>query len=405
MPAHVKLLGVKARVPLTSKALLAMTDFNDQPIKKELFDSSLVSLQLLDEAGETDIPVKLNAICDNGNVSVTFKPQMAGRHILTVQVYGSTLESFEMEVQKCRSECAIGKKESFVDANGLTTDKDGNVFVVDSGTGYLFKYNSGGKPQWSHNFLDENGYVCFDVACAKESGLLICTVQKPGMASENGADESGAGSNGTNDNQSMQKSVEDPLGAMSSSVSNAVASTSEAITQPQSSMCSPSESLNVFQFEVRSNQILCVEKQAYVSLTRNGQILLSDPIHNLIMIYDQKGHHMHTFDDLELDCPAFACGKPLEQILVCDVGNNLVKIAGYFDNDASGHVTAWTNGESWIEPGSLLILVVALHFVTLPLAKVIIIKEIDRDYCLSQCETIAAIVISLVSNMLIYSTF
>ena len=378
-----KLLGVKARVPLTSKALLAMMDFNDQPIKKELFDSGLVSLQLLDEAGETDIPVKLNAICDNGNVSVTFKPQMAGRHILTVQVYGSTLESFEMEVQKCQSECAIGKKESFVDANGLTTDKDGNVFIVDSGAGYLFKYNSGGKLQWSHNFLEENGYVCFDVACAKDSGLLICTVQKPGMASENGADESGAGGNGINDNQSMQKSVEDPLGAMSSSVSTAVASTSEAITQSQSSVCSPTESLNVFQFEVRSNQILCVEKQAYVSLTRNGQILLSDPIHNLIMIYDQKGRHMHTFDDLELHCPAFACGKPLEQILVCDVGNNLVKIAGYYDNDSSGHVTAWTNGEAWIEPGSFLIFVLVMHFDTLPHSKLIVSKELVQDYCLS----------------------
>ncbi len=60
---------------------------------------------------------------------------------------------------------------------------------------------------------------------------------------------------------------------------------------------------------------------------------------------------MHTFDALDLDCPAFACGAPLEQILVCDVGHNLVKIAGYYDNDASGHVTAWTNGEAWIEAG------------------------------------------------------
>ena len=350
LPAHVKLLGVKARVPLTSKALLAMTDYNEQPIKKALFDSGLVSLQLLDEAGETEIPVKLNSICDNGNVSVTFKPQMAGRHVLTVQVYGSTLESFEMEVLKCQTECNIGKKESFVDANGLTTDKEGNVFIVDSGAGLLYKYNTGGKLQWSHNFVEENGCVCFDVVCAKDTGLLMCTVQKPGIVPEDGENKVGAAGNaGKEMNQSMQKSREDPLGAMSSST--AVASTSSSTTQMQSPTCSTSESLNVFQFEVRSTQVLCIEKQAYVSLTRNGQVLLSDPIHNLIMIYDLKGHPMHTFSDLDLDCPAFACGKPLEQILVCDVGNNLVKIAGYYDNDASGNVTAWTNGESWIEPG------------------------------------------------------
>ena len=365
LPAHVKLLGVKARVPLTSKALLAMTDYNDQPIKKELFDSGLVSLQLLDEAGETDIPVKLNDICDDRNISVTFKPQMAGRHILTVQVYGSTLESFEMEVQKCQSECAIGKKENFVDANGLTTDEEGNVFIVDSGVGYLYKYNPSGKLQWSHNFLEENGCVCFDVACAKDLGLLICTVQKPGMAQEN--DESDACSrNQIGDDvgntgksiQSMQKSLEDPLGATSSSTSGVTSTCSNTKTHLISPVCSSGESLDVFQFEVRSNQILCIEKQAYVSLTRNGQVILSDPIHNLIMIYDHKGHHMYTFDDLDLNCPAFACGKPLEQILVCDVGSNLVKIAGYYDNDASGHVTAWTNGESWIEPGNLRVLMV-----------------------------------------------
>ena len=38
----------------------------------------------------------------------------------------------------------------------------------------------------------------------------------------------------------------------------------------------------------RNTSVLCIEKQAYVSLTRNGQILLSDPIHNLIMIYNHK---------------------------------------------------------------------------------------------------------------------
>lgn len=33
---------------------------------------------------------------------------------------------------------------------------------------------------------------------------------------------------------------------------------------------------------------MCVEKQAYVSLARNGQLLLSDPIHNVISVYDHE---------------------------------------------------------------------------------------------------------------------
>ncbi len=244
-----KLLGVKARVPLTSKALMAITDYNEQPIKKELFDSGLVSLQLMDEAGESDIPVQVHTICENGNVSATFKPQMAGRHVLSVQVYGSTLESFDMEVQKCQSECAIGKKEKFVDANGVTTDKEGNVFVVDSGTGFLYKYTSSGKLQWTHNFLEENGCVCFDVTCAKDTGLLICTVQKPGVLSE---EESGAAGGGDSDAmKSMQKSLEDPLGAMSSSVSAAIASTSSDSTLDMPPVSADSLALSVFQFEVR----------------------------------------------------------------------------------------------------------------------------------------------------------
>lgn len=248
LPAHVKLLGVKARVPLTSKALLAMTDYNEQPIRKELFDSGLVSLQLLDEAGESDIPVTVNALGEGGNVSVTFKPQMAGRHMLTVQVYGSTLESFEMEVQKSQSECAIGKKEKFVDVNGLTTDKEGAVFVVDSGTGVLHKYTSSGKLQWTHNFLDENGFVCFDVTCARDSGLLVCTVQKPGdiMGSGNEAAGASAGSEGQSEAGSK-----DPLGAMYTSMtSKAVASTSTENVLPDAGS-SEGPNLQVYRVEVR----------------------------------------------------------------------------------------------------------------------------------------------------------
>ncbi len=42
-PAHIKLLGVRARVPLTSKALLCMTDFNKQPVAQHLFQVCQVS--------------------------------------------------------------------------------------------------------------------------------------------------------------------------------------------------------------------------------------------------------------------------------------------------------------------------------------------------------------------------
>ncbi len=291
-----------------------------------------------------DIPISLGNIAENGNVSLTFKPQMAGRHQMTIQVYGSTLESFEIEVQRCATECVLGKNGEFTDANGITCDLDGNLFIVDAGLGVVHKFNSSGKQIWSHNFLEENGCVAFDVTCSRETGILYCTVQKPGEIAEmqNGGQAPGG------DADTMQKSVD--LGAVSPKLP-VVASTSADASQISPQPCGPTDTLNIFEVEVRSNKFLCIEKQAYLGLTRNDSIILSDPIHNIVMVYNNKGQHMHTFDDLELDCPAFVIGQPLEQILVSDIGNNIVKIAGYYDNDSSGHVTAWTNGESWIEAG------------------------------------------------------
>ncbi len=291
LPSKMVLKNYEAMVPLPSKVELAVTDFNGDAIDKSILDSNLLKFEIVAQSLES---VEIEAEHNMGEQSVVlnFIPKCSGLHLLTMQMYGTVVNKVALNVDKAKPVVVV--KGDFNNLNAVASGSDGSVYAVDSGSGKLLKYTQSGNHLWDYDFMKHENTKCFHVVFDHTSHVVVCT-----LGCSHGMDESHT----------------------------------EVCDKRKSALFEDlkidlTEDLKMKTICYRDVDIVCIERQGYVALAKDNDIIISDPNMNVVTVYDQNGKFKQIISTEDFDCPGFVCARQNGTVLVSDIGNDVIRVSG-----------------------------------------------------------------------------
>lgn len=321
--------SVKFDIPEIIASIPATITMEVHSYKGEPLRSDSVNVTITDHSGsvlETDLSWKESNGCE-----LAFRPQIYGQHHLVVTFREQPIKGAEakFKVKHNNPVCTFGGpgdgEGKFKTPRAIVSDIDGSLFVADTGNKVIQKLDRNGEflYQFQINGGIEENSTC-DLALNKRDGIIVCTETKVGSTNN---PTTGNAVGIYNKDGTLKLKFDNK--SMKCALCVATNSKGEIIISDYLMHClfmhNPDGT-----FLRKIHHSGCFNHPAFICVTEDDMIIVSDTNNDTVQIFDQEGHFLHKFGKHgsgkgELKQP-FGVACDGQHILVVDSGNKRLQV-------------------------------------------------------------------------------